>query len=69
MIIYVYFILFEGIGENFPFNSILGFAILSDFKMRTVITCEVGGMGMPPRLVSSQLKVCATPPLPGPLIF
>ena len=36
------FYLCEGIGKNFPFNSILDFAILSDFKMRTVIICEVG---------------------------
>ena len=60
MIIYVHFILFEGISKNFPFNSILDFAILSYFKMRTVIICEVcvcvwggGGGGAPPRLVSS----------------
>ena len=43
MIIYVHFILFEGIGKNCPFNSILDFALLSDFKMRTVIICEGGG--------------------------
>ena len=40
MIIYVHFILFEGIGKNIPFNSILDF-ILSHFKMRTVIICMV----------------------------
>ena len=37
MIIYVHFILFEGIGKRIPFNSILDFAILSNFKMRNVI--------------------------------
>ena len=38
--------LFEGIGKNFPFNSILGFATLSDFKMRTVTICAKGvGVG------------------------
>ena len=39
MIIFVHFILFEGIGKNIPFNSILDFVILSDFKARTVIIC------------------------------
>ena len=43
MIIYVQFILFEGFGKNIPFNSILDFAILSDFKMRTVIICRGWG--------------------------
>ena len=56
MIIYVHFILFSGIGKNFPLNSILDNALLSDFKTRTVFICEVGGGGAP-RLVSSQLKV------------
>ena len=28
------FTLFEGIGKSISFNSILNFAILSDFKMR-----------------------------------
>ena len=32
IIIYVHFILFEGIGKKFPFSSILDFAILSDFS-------------------------------------
>ena len=41
MIIYVHFILFEGIGKNIPFNSILDFVILTHFKMRTVIICMV----------------------------
>ena len=45
MIIYVSFILFEGFGKNFPFSYILDFAILSDFKTRTVIICEVEGGG------------------------
>ena len=37
-VIYKYsFILFEGIGKRIPFNSILKFAILSEFKMRNVI--------------------------------
>ena len=40
MMIYVHFILFESIGKNIPFNSVLDFAILSDFKMRTVIICR-----------------------------
>ena len=39
MIIYVHFILFEGIGKNFPLNSILDFAILSYFKMMTYYLC------------------------------
>ena len=51
------FFLFEGIGKNFPFNSILDFAILSDFKMRTVTICEKGVGAGAPRLISSQLKV------------
>ena len=37
-VIYVIFILFEGNDNRIPFNSILNFAILSDFKMRIVIT-------------------------------
>ena len=56
MIIYVHIIVFEGTGKIFPFNSILDFAILSDFKMMTVIIFEVGWEGAP-RLVFSQLKV------------
>ena len=30
------YILFEGIGKSVPFNYILDFAIVSDFKMRNV---------------------------------
>ena len=37
VIICVHFILLEGIGKRKPFNSILDFAILSNFKMRNVI--------------------------------
>ena len=40
------FILFSGIGKNFPLNSILDNALLSDFKTRTVFICEVGGGGL-----------------------
>ena len=75
MITYGPFILFEGIGKNFSFNSILDFAILSDFKTRTVFTTEDGGGGGP-QLVSNQLKVLSSlappqyskpcPPLPHP---
>ena len=36
-IIYVLFILFEGISKSIPFNSILNFAILSVFNVRNVI--------------------------------
>ena len=32
MVLYVHFILFEGTGKNIPFNSILDYAILSDFQ-------------------------------------
>ena len=42
MKIYVHFIVFEGISKTFPFIF-----FLSDFKMGTVIICEVerGGQG------------------------
>ena len=47
MIIYVHFILFEGIGKNIPVNSILDFAVLSDFKMRiAIIFSGQGGRGL-----------------------
>ena len=36
-LIYVPFILFEGISKSMLFNSILNFAILSVFKVRNVI--------------------------------
>ena len=32
-----FFILLEGIGKSISFNSILNFAILSDFKMGNVL--------------------------------
>ena len=62
MITYGPFILFEGIGKNFPFNSILDFAILSDFKTRTVFTTEDGGgssVGFQP--AKSFVLPCPTP--------
>ena len=43
MVIHVFFFLFEGIGKNFPFNSILNFAILSDFKIGLQLFVRLGG--------------------------
>ena len=40
------FVLFEGIGKSTYFNSILNFAILSDFKMRNSLERRRGRRGV-----------------------
>ena len=62
-LIYVPFILFEGISKSILFNSILNFAILSVFNVRNVIIWHWFGAGA--RSVYSQQKVWP-PPLAHP---
>ena len=61
MIIYAHFIYVKVLVKIFPFNSILDFAILSVFKIRTVIMCEVGSS------VGFQTAKSLAPIAPSPI--